>query len=359
MASKKTINLQDVAKRAGVSVSTASRVLNTRADLHLFSEDSIERVRRAAAELNYRPNYNAQALSSGKTRVLGVTVEMRPGLNMFAIEYFASLMGGVEMALRESGYEARIIGSRDSETAVDRGREHFHSRRIDGLIHLSWLDPRSYERLLQDRRVPCVLVEEFPRPTSIPVLAVDYEAGLAEVVRYLSKLGHRRVLWLGPRPETSESVARRERAFTSAAWNNRIRGACCQFPFDKGHPQEAFIDGADAAISDHLGEDDDFTAVVCFNDATAAGAYRGIARAGRAVGKDLAVVGFDDDRGAKYLSPALTTVNPGLHKVGRRAAEILIDLVEKPDSPEGLGGYQEMITPRLVVRGSTMESPRT
>ena len=358
MATRKAVSLQDVARKAGVSVSTASRVLNTKLDLHLFSEDSIKRVRRAAMELQYRPNRNAQALSSGKTYVLGVTAEMRPGRNLFEIGYFASLMGGVELALRESGYEARIIGARNDQSAVDRGREHYHQRRIDGLIHVSYLDPGSYERLVEDRHVPCVLVEEVLRATSLPALGVDYEAGLTEVVQHLAELGHKRVLWLGPDVRIGESISRRERAFTSAAWNASIHGSCCRFEgyeeTDDRRSHLRFLAEADEALRAYLCEDGNFTAVVCYNDDTAAGAYRGIARAGRQVGRDIAVIGFDDERGARYLSPELTTVNPGLDRAGHRAAEILIEMVETPDAAEKLRGYQERIKPRLVVRGSTM-----
>jgi len=358
MGAKKAVSLQDVARRAGVSVSTASRVLNTRLKLHLFSEKSIERVRRAAKELGYRANYNAQVLSSGKTSVLGVTAGIRPGANLFELGYFASLMRGVEFAVQESGYEALIINPRGEQLAVDRGREHFHQRRIDGLINLSWLDPTAHERLLADRDVPCVLVEDFLFPSSLPVLTIDYEAALTEVVRHLATTGHRRVLWLGPDAASGESVSRREKAFTSAAWNAGIQGACCRFK-ERRQPGDVprFIVEADEALAQHLSQNAAFTAVVCYNDCTAAGAYRGIARVGRQVGQDIAVTGFDNDPGAQFLYPGLTTVDPELHKVGHRAAAILIEMIAKPEAADRFQGHQESIKPRLVVRDSTMPVP--
>ena len=101
------------------------------------------------------------------------------------------------MAARRNGYDLTLILSTDEQLAMDRGLKKFQERRVDGLINACWLSPQSHKQVALDPHVRAVLVE-YTDPTVLPVVSVDYEAGIHQLVSHLAELRHRRVLWLGP-----------------------------------------------------------------------------------------------------------------------------------------------------------------
>jgi len=348
-------SLRDVARLAGASVSTASKVLNTGTELDRISEECARRVRRAARKLGYRRNYHARSLLTGRAHTIGVSLQIEPGTNVLGDAYWGTLIGGVEAHARGHGYEVLLVGPTAGEMAAERGLEHAHGRRLDGLINMGWIDPRIV-RCAERADVPVVLVNSELR-TSLPVIELDDRAGIHAVVRHLVELGHRELLWLGPRQDWPKTPALRRDAFTKALRESGAHGRSCTFSFRPGtRDGQKLIESGERALAARLGDGRAFTAVVCYNDVTAVGAYRAARAAGLRIPDDLSVTGFDDAYGT-YFCPGLTTVSH-MFETGHRASILVLEMCENPDQRRLRKGYRERVVPQLVVRGSTGQPGR-
>ena len=344
-------SLQDVARVAGVSVSTASKVLNTGTELDRIGAECARRIRKAARQLKYRPNYHARSLLTGKANTIGVSLQIVGATDVLGDAYWGTLIGGVEAHARERGYEVLLVGPTPPALAADRGLQNLQERRIDGLINLGWIHDSTVRRAERAARVPMVLVDHVGK-TSLPVVEIDNSAGIRAVVRHLAELGHRNLLWLGPRQKSPDTPVRRVKAFREAVAETGIRGGCCSFEHSgTGQDGQLLIERSAKALAARLKRPRSFTAVVCYNDVTAVGAYRAAEAAGLRIPADLSVTGFDDAYG-RYFCPGLTTLSH-MFETGRRASMLLLEICENPGQRRRRKGYRENVAPQLVVRGST------
>jgi len=189
-------SLKDVATLAGVSIATASKVLNTGKELDRISEDCADRVRRAARELAYTPNYHAQSLMTRKAYNLGFSLDVAPGQNAIGGYYTGSLIGGAECKAREEGYLLTLTGPSKTETGVQRALGELRKKRFDGLLVPGLIGQELNRSFLTESELPVILLE-YDDTTLIPVIDVDAAAGIIQAVEHLIKLGHRDILWLG------------------------------------------------------------------------------------------------------------------------------------------------------------------
>jgi DNA-binding LacI/PurR family transcriptional regulator len=352
------ITLTDVAKAAGVSVATASMVLNPSNGICKVSAGRAERVRDAAQRLGYHGNYHARAMQMGRAETIGLALDFgQPGAEATAKGdmggvYFHTLTAGVEAQTRFVGQNLAIIGPGHEERATDRGMRQIMQRRIDGLVVAAVLQSIRQTRLyVEQPKLPVVLVEHEPT-CAFPVVHYDEAAGIVVAVQHLASLGHRELLWLGP---DQEGPRRREQHFIQAVWDAGLKGASCRFtvPTRDGHDQDHLADAAEAGLARHLAGGAKITAVMAYNDSCAIGAYGALMRAGLRIGHDVSVVGFDDIH-APHVFPRLTAVSHMLFEMGRRASELALEMADGgAEEIERRRGHREVFTPRLVVRDST------
>jgi DNA-binding LacI/PurR family transcriptional regulator len=321
----------DVAKLAGVSQQTVSRVVNAREDV---GGGTRERVLTAMRELNYRPNPAARALVTGRSKTLGVITIERVAFGP------ASVLLGLERAARAHGYFVSIarLASLDRES-LSQAVEQLQRQSVEGILFNAGQDGVTHEldRLLIE--VPLVAVEDTPE-VLVPVVAVDQAAGAAAATRLLLDLGHRKIAHIaGPRDWSS---ARRR----AAGWRAVLESA--------GLPVAPPLFGDWSVRSGHelgglLAQDREVTAVFASNDEMALGVMRAMFEAGREVPRDVSIVGFDDVPFARYLTPPLTTVRQDFEEIGERGVHLLLDAIRGVEHPRA----GAPITPVLVVRDST------
>jgi LacI family transcriptional regulator len=351
-------SLSDVAKAAGVSLTTASLVLNRPKQPNRVSEGCSERVRAVAKRLGYVPNYHARSMKLRRAETVAVAIDVENfagevRASELADAYFNHLIGGVEMHLRQVGYQmALVVGPDGYLSASERALQGISQRRFDGMIVLAvTIDPAKEHvltKLPPDASV--VAIEYGGQATTAAQVHYDERYGLELALRHLVELGHRRLLWVSPEGSGREPVMR------SVAQGFDVEVTALDFPFAHNPARSWRVDMVDQAragmrdyLKAHAGE---FTAVVAYNDPVAIGVCGALAEAGVRVPADVSVIGFDDVE-ASFCIPPLTTVSHKLVEMGKRAAERVMEMVKDEGARERLRGVKDVLKPELVVRGST------
>ncbi|GAA1973794.1 LacI family DNA-binding transcriptional regulator [Microbacterium pumilum] len=319
--------ITDVARHAGVSLSTVSRVMNGNPTVDPVMA---ERVRSAASELGYTANPLARSLVLGRTQTIAVVV---PDLGN---PTFQAILRGLSRAAAADGYHVLIADSveDDAEEAVLAVETR---RRTDGLILCAPRMPEHrLETLLADV-APVVLVNRAPR-AGTPAVAADYRSALREIIEHLHGLGHRRFAYLSGSPRSASNAARLA-ALEDARAAHRDTAIV---ELDGGVDFDAGAAALDAVLETGA------TAVLGFNDLVAMGLLSAAGERGIRVPEDLSIAGFDDIPFARFTSPPLTTAAVPAAELGARAWAAMHELLEGRD-PEPL----QTFTPEIVLRGST------
>ncbi|MEZ0089114.1 LacI family DNA-binding transcriptional regulator [Streptacidiphilus sp. EB129] len=327
--------MADVARLAGVSHQTVSRVLN---DSPNVKDQTRDRVLHAIRELDYRPNSAARALVTRRSQTLGVV--------SFDTTLYgpASMLYGIEQAARSAGYFVSIASLRSLDArSMQEAMERLHDQAVEGVLVLAPQISAVGALAQVSGEVPVVAIGSGPQ-ARVPAVAVDNKAGARAVTRYLLDLGHRTVHHVAG-PSTWLDAQMR-----LAGWRATLAEA--------GAAEPAVLAGDWSARSGYeaglqLAEDPEVTAVFCANDHMALGLLRALNEAGRAIPGDISVAGFDDIPEASYFTPPLTTVRQDFGELGRRGLELLVEQIE--------GGVRVrprmLVPPELVLRRST-SAPR-
>jgi DNA-binding LacI/PurR family transcriptional regulator len=322
--------MADVAKLAGVSNQTVSRVVN---DADHVSARTRERVVRAMDMLGYRPNSLARALVTGRSRTIGVV--------SFDTTLYgpASTLFGIERAAHEEDYVTSIVSvvSLDRPAVLD-AVARLRAQGVEGILVIApqVTTVRALPHVPAD--FPIVAVEAGEG--AVPAVAVDQFAGAGAATRHLLELGHRTVHHLaGPADwqESHERIAGWRAALTAA-------GATVAEPYAGDWSARSGYE-----LGRRLLADPAVTGVFVANDHMALGFLRLLREAGREVPGHMSVVGFDDVPEAAYFSPPLTTVRQDFMEMGRRSLHLLLAEISGPVRPRA----SERVAPELVVRAST------
>jgi DNA-binding LacI/PurR family transcriptional regulator len=331
-AKRQSVVMTDVARAAGVSYQTVSRVLNEPARVR---PETRSRVQAVIDELGYRPNHTARALATGRRHTLGVV-----GFDT-SLHGPASILFGIERHARIEGY-SMVVASLDVQTrdSVAAAVEHLRRQDVEGIIVIA--PPASAASLLTKaaRDLAVVAVEGDPA-VGLPVVTVDQFSGAAMATRHLLDLGHAAVWHLaGPR-DWLGAAQTRERA-----WRETLEEA--------GVPVPAAYTGDWSARSGYeqgrlLAGRAEVTAVFAGNDQMALGVLRAMHEQGRRVPQEVSVVGFDDMPEAAYFTPPLTTVRQDFVLTGRHSFELLHDQIAGRAVPPA----PVVVPVELVVRDSS------
>ncbi|HLV36630.1 MAG TPA: LacI family DNA-binding transcriptional regulator [Spirillospora sp.] len=332
------VTLRDVARHAGVSVSTVSRILSNSTKAK-YAEGTQLRVLRASVELGYRPNFAARALVSGKTCIIAAVF---PRIYDTPFTALASLqiLSGIEAFCSENGYHVLLSSPRLSNGIVDASFINLlASGYPDGIIIDSHFDITPIMAALEPFQLPTVVLGYHPHSH---YLRSDNFLGGSLLMEHVIELGHRHIGIIGL-PDRM-----------SAAADQRLCGiqTICEA---HGLDYEALprIDGTfsaesgAAAAAALLESHPEITALVALNDRMAMGAIRQLQQMGYRVPDQISVVGYDDLPQAREFGPPLTTINQQLEDWGRLAMNMLLELFEGHE-PEPV-----ILPPRLMVRQSS------
>lgn len=324
--------IADVAARAGVSLSTVSRVMNGNATV---DPTLAERVREAAVSLNYTASPLARSLVLGRTQTIAMIV---PDLSN---PTFQGALRGLSARAAHEGYHVLVADSFE-QAAEEPVLALEARRRCDGIVLCAPRMPADELARLLPQIAPVVVINRDTAPTPVPFVAADYHAGLSQLLAHLDGLGHRRLAYL----EGSEHAAsNRSRVaaveeFRTAHPNSIVQVLPCGVAFADGHAAAAAVASSGA------------TAVLAFNDLAAMGLLSGLAELGVRVPDDISVTGFDDIEFARYTTPPLTTASVPVDELGEQAWLRLWDLLNGR-SP----AYNLSFGPMVVARGSTGRAP--
>ena len=340
--SNKNIGIKDVAQAAGVSVTTVSHVLNDVAYARVAPETK-EKVRAAAEQLGYGPNRLAQALRTQRTGMLGLLSE-----DIATTPHAGRIILGADEAARARGYNLMIINTSASASLESRQADvgALLERRVDGILYATMYH-RDVELPANLGTVPSVLVDSVSTAGNITAAIPDEEGGARTAVAALLEAGHTRIGFIN---NTDDVPATRLRlvGFRAALDEAGLDGGGAPVEIA---PSEA-LGGYEAALR-ILDRPERPTALFCYNDRMAMGAYRAAAKLGLSVPADLSIVGFDDQQLiAANLHPGLTTMALPHYEMGAWAAEQLIHAIEGRADLAPTASTPTVLDCPLVVRES-------
>lgn len=337
LVARTQLNMREVAQLAEVSVATVSRVLRGDAPV---SQDTRAKVHAAAAQLGYVYNAAAGDVSGRRSTVLGVLLPMASNA------LFGETLHGIQDVSIGAGFSIVQGATRYDPEIEEKLVDSLLRRRVHGLIlaGLTQGQKGRMERLTAQTRLPTVVVWEKPpaEPGAISYVGFDNRAASARATRHLIELGHRRIgLILGPYSKLSRTRHRLEGycdALEEAgiAFDPQLVAERLPEPIEGREATEALMALAEPP-----------TAIFAASDLLAVGAMRGAHGLGLTIPDDLSIVGFDDMDIAAYMTPPLTTVRVDAYRIGRLAAQILIE------AKQGAAPRQYCLDSDLVIRGTT------
>lgn len=330
--------IRDVAKLAGVSVSTASRILS-KSDKETYSKDTRAKVLRASTELGYRPNLAARSLVSGQTRIVAAVF---PRIYDTPFTALASLqiLSSIEAYCSENGYHLLLSSPQIKDGSVDANFVNLlASGYLDGIIIDGHFHIEPIMEVLEQFDLPTVMLGYHPHPYS---LRSDNFLGGKLLMEYILELGHR-CIGIIDLPEGMSPAADQRLAGIKAAYE------ACGLDFNslpRIHARFSSDSGAEATAA-LLEAHPHVTAIAALNDRMAMGALRQLQEMGYRVPDQINVIGYDDLPQTREFNPPLTTINQHLPKWGTMAMTMLLELFEGRQ-PESV-----ILPPKLVVRKST------
>jgi LacI family transcriptional regulator len=330
------MNLEQVAKRAGVSTATVSRVLNKSGVVRSATRT---RVIKAISELNYHPNLHARSLAKGASRTIGMIASNLE--NPFFFDIFRTL----EADAYNHGYEVVAAHTGYNSDHLMSCVRLMIGRRVAGLaVIVSEMDT-GLIRELAESKIPVVFYDVGTAGRGMSNIRVNYRRGIQRVVEYLYNLGHRRLTFAGHHA-TLGPIGERERAFVET-----VSGYAPAVEYSTVADQDGLAGGQQAARQ-ILDSGFRPTAIICVNDVMAVGVLRELRERGLRVPADISVTGFDNIQLSEFSCPPLTTLHIPREHIGHLAFSMLV-----PDSARARPGREIVIEPELVLRDSTAPPP--
>ena len=331
----KKITIKDVAKKAGVAVSTVSNALNGSS---LVKEETRKKILKIAEEMNYVPNINGRMLKSGRSKTLCFITSSIKG------EYFGRLLDSVNEKCIEEGYGLEIVVTWHKEIIMN----HMLGGHFDGffLFEGERIAENEKQMLKKEGIVTVMLDRKYEDEKIGSVIFDSYKAGY-EITKHLINLGHKKLAFVDSDDDNYDCVERK-RGFFDALKENNIS-------FDEKDLLKGLFDEniSYAVISADMRKRKIYrenipTAYVCGNDQSAIGTMRALIDLGYKIPKDISVTGFDNIQISQYFNPTLTTISNPIEIQGKMAVELMIDILDNKKD-----GYTRVLSGNIIPRQST------
>ncbi|MGE1110397.1 LacI family DNA-binding transcriptional regulator [Priestia megaterium] len=333
--------IKDIARVAGVSVTTVSRALNGYSDVN---EKTRQKIAAVARELNYSPNTLARGLVMQKSKTIGLLVS---GISRESVKdnFTFEVLCGVNERASTLGYDLILF---NTNTMMQREKTYTQlcrERRVDGAIIQGIKKEDPYLKEVVESDIPCVLVDIPVHSNSVGYVTTDNALGAKKAVEHLASLGHTHI----------GMINGHEDAFVSQERLNGYREALkeCAFSFRS----EWVVSGnfeekkAEKAARELINRHKEVTAIFCASDLMALGALKACKELGLHVPKEMSIVGYDNIVLASYSSPNLTTVGQEVYQIGYEAADLLIEMLEGKET-----NMRRYLDTNLIIRESTAKN---
>lgn len=331
----KNMNIKDIAKLAGVGVSTVSRVINQHADV---KEETRKHVQEIIDTYNYIPNNSARNLKRTESMDIGILIK-----GMYN-PFFARMIQSIEKRLSHAGYSAIIHYNIDDTRDIDAAYEFIAEKKLKGIICLGGDFDQLSDKQITRLRVPLILTStELPEKVDRKLFSsviVDNSKAAQSAVEYLIREGHRRIGLIST-GESDKSVGTiRTEGYIKALAQNGIEKKDNYFEvgaytFETGYE----------AMNRLLDKADDLTAIFAISDVMAIGAAKAICERGYRIPQDISLIGFDDIDYAAYFNPPLTTVHQPVDEIALATADMMVGLLD-----DKLAHRHLVLDTALVVR---------
>lgn len=339
MNNKKSVTIYDIAKEAGVSPATVSRVLNNNTKV---SEDRKDRVMQVINKYDFKPNAMAKGLSQTKSNIIGIiAADIRN-------PFYSTLIVECEKAANELGYMVLVCNSFGKKELEDKHLEKLSTQRVDGIVQLGGrVDQMISDEEYVDRinyvanKIPVVITGKLDGADCY-VVNIDEGQSMEKLLQYLISLGHRDIALIGGRSGVKSTIDKRSR------YKQLLYKYGIAFKEEYIVETEEYDDIGGYKCMQHLFELEQLpSAIIAINDFTAAGAIRAITERGLSIPKDVSIASFDNTFISDVTIPKLTSINYNYQKFGERIIEIVVGAMEGKNMPR-----LSLIQTELVIKDS-------
>ncbi|MEK4517440.1 LacI family DNA-binding transcriptional regulator [Paenibacillus sp. FSL H8-0122] len=341
-----TVTIKDVAKKAGVSPSTVSRVLSGHPRISL---ETSRKVKVIMEEMGYTPNMMAKSLVSKTTNSICIILP-KPAEELFSNLFFMELIRGIVTQSSRSGYDVLISSGANEKEELEAVSRLLKGRRVDGVILLYSRKDDAVIDFLQSGGYPFVLVGRSDRYEDI--LSVDNDNIMAayDATNHLISMGHERIGFVSGPPNLIVSSDRLE------GYRKAMQGKGLTMKEEWIVEGEFLQDSGYRAMSFFMNLPNRPTALVAVDDMVSFGVLRGLNELKYKVPEDLAIVSFNNIPLSELSSPPISSIDIGIYHLGYTASQVLIQNIQKPDNQDGYTN-RFVIPHRLIVRESSMHAP--
>jgi LacI family transcriptional regulator len=329
---RKAITIREVAKAAGVSVSTVSRVLNDKDDV---APATYEKVQRVIVELGYASSLAARGMRSRRTKVIGLIMPDVAGL------YSAAIMRGVNRAIARLDYDLLVYTNGDIRKNSSADQESYYVSLLNGSITdgVIVVTPAATEF---STAAPVVAIDPNNESPECAAIISTNRDGALQAMSYLTSLGHRRIGHITGRLELISAIRRLQ------GYKDGLAAAGIPVNEDLIQIGDYTTETALTCARNLLALNEPPTAIFAANDMSAMGVYQAVDEAGLRIPKDLSVVGFDNLRESRFLTSPLTTIDQFIPEMGETATEMVVKLIDEESLDNNLCKFQT----KLVIRDS-------
>lgn len=332
------VTIRDVAKAAGVSITTVSRALNGYSDVGLKTRNKIQRI---AQEMNYRPSAVARSLVMNKTRTIGFLVsDLTKG--RVGHYYMYQVLYGLNDRLSEVGYDLVLVSTTSARQSRESYLDFCTERRFDGVIVMGIRLDDPYVREVVESPLPSVMIDVPLLSEHCGYVMSDNVYGAQLAVKHLVSRGHKKIGLVNGHMQAAVSRDR-QRGYQLA-----LESAGLPWTADLEYHSDYSQEGGGIGFLDLLSKHPDMTGVFFASDLMAIGGIHAAQQRGMRIPDEVAMVGFDDIELAEFVTPALTTIRQLRYQIGVTAANVLVGMMDREEQPEG-----RLLVPELVIRSTT------
>ncbi len=336
MEKNQTITIRDVAKRAGVSVSTVSRAFNDYKDIN---ENTRAKIFKVADEMGYAPSLLARAMRSNQNNRVGVAIEDYDESAPHHSFIYKMIMGFQKVVL-ELGYEMVVL-SDISKRYKDSLNSILKENNLDGVFVIGLKLSDEIYKQAEKGEVPCVLFDIPIRNKKTGFVGVDNQKGALLAVNHLISKNHKKIGFINGHKDAQVSYERLDGYYLSLIKND--------YTIDKSLIEYGDFtkESGNLKTKELIQKHPDITAIFCASDLMAIGVIEALKEIGKKVPQNIEVIGFDDIELASYVTPKLSTVRQDTYVIGSSAATLLINIIK------GQQINQATVEPQLILREST------